>query len=210
MIAGGLDTTPACILLGVAILSGPQGQYLQQNLLEEIHKVYPDGSAWKKCLDEEKVEYLTAFCKEVLRFWTVIPMSLPRVNVKDVIYKGARIPSGTTFLMVSVPSKPFSPSQIKYNCNSANIPYSITSRTPGQLILTLNTLNCLSNSVRSAFSTSQKDPERSILPSEPAHECAQVHTWQIARCTLPLCASLLRSRCCQHKIPLRDPFWPGR
>ncbi|KAF3407735.1 Phenylacetate 2-hydroxylase [Talaromyces pinophilus] len=97
--AGGLDTTPACILLGVAILSGPQGQYLQQKLLEEINKVYPDGSAWKKCLDEEKVEYLTAFCKEVLRFWTVIPMSLPRVNVKEVVYKGARIPAGTTFLM---------------------------------------------------------------------------------------------------------------
>lgn len=101
MIAGGLDTTPACILLGVAILSGPQGQYLQQKLQEEINKVYPDGSAWKKCLDEEKVEYLTAFCKEVLRFWTVIPMSLPRVNVKEVVYKGACIPAGTTFLMVS-------------------------------------------------------------------------------------------------------------
>lgn len=101
MIAGGLDTTPACILLGVAILSGPQGQYLQQKLLEEINKVYPDGSAWKKCLDEEKVEYLNAFCKEVLRFWTVIPMSLPRVNVKEVVYKGACIPAGTTFLMVS-------------------------------------------------------------------------------------------------------------
>ncbi|KUL82501.1 hypothetical protein ZTR_10215 [Talaromyces verruculosus] len=98
-IIGGLDTTPACILLGVAILSGPQGQYLQQKLLEEINKVYPDGSAWKKCLDEEKVEYLTAFCKEVLRFWTVIPMSLPRVNVKEVVYKGACIPAGTTFLM---------------------------------------------------------------------------------------------------------------
>lgn len=122
MIAGGLDTTPACILLGVAILSGPQGQYLQQKLLEEINKVYPDGSAWKKCLDEEKVEYLAAFCKEVLRFWTVIPMSLPRVNVKDLVYKGACIPAGTTFLMVSFLINFFSPSIIRRNRTSANIP----------------------------------------------------------------------------------------
>lgn len=122
MIAGGLDTTPACILLGVAILSGPQGQYLQQKLLEEINKVYPDGDAWKKCLDEEKVGYLGAFCKEVLRFWTVIPMSLPRVSVKDVTYKGACIPAGTTFLMVSFFLIFLSPSIINQNNKSTNTP----------------------------------------------------------------------------------------
>jgi phenylacetate 2-hydroxylase len=103
MIAGGLDTTPACILLGIAILSGPQGPALQRRMLNEINKAYPEGDAWRKCLDEEKVEYISAFCKEVLRFWTVIPMSLPRVSIKDVTYQGARIPAGTTFLMVCYP-----------------------------------------------------------------------------------------------------------
>jgi phenylacetate 2-hydroxylase len=47
-----------------------------------------------------------AFCKEVLRFWTVIPMSLPRVSIKDVVWQGATIPAGTTFLMVSDVSRP--------------------------------------------------------------------------------------------------------
>jgi hypothetical protein len=206
MIAGGLDTTPACILLGVAILSGPQGQYLQQKLLEEINKVYPDGSAWKKCLDEEKVEYLTAFCKEVLRFWTVIPMSLPRVNVKEVVYKGARIPAGTTFLMVSALINFFCPSIIRHNCTSANILCFKTPRTPGQLILTMSTLNRPSSSARSASSTSRKDLELSILPLELGLVCAQVHTSQIARCTLPSCASLSRWKCCQHRILLRGLF----
>jgi hypothetical protein len=37
----------------------------------------------------------------VLRFWTVISMSLPRVGIKDVTWQGAVIPAGTTFLMVS-------------------------------------------------------------------------------------------------------------
>ncbi|KAK5258399.1 hypothetical protein LTR20_005074 [Exophiala xenobiotica] len=99
MIAGGLDTTPACILLGVAILSGPQGASLQVKLLDDIQRMYPGGDAWRKCLEEEKCEYVKAFCKEVLRFWTVIPMSLPRVSIKDVVWQGATIPSGTTFLM---------------------------------------------------------------------------------------------------------------
>ena len=101
MIAGGLDTTPACILLGIAMLAGPQGASLQERILGDIQSIYPDGSAWGKCLEEEKCEYVKAFCKEVLRYWTVVPMSLPRVNVKDVVWQGATIPAGTTFLMVS-------------------------------------------------------------------------------------------------------------
>jgi phenylacetate 2-hydroxylase len=101
MIAGGLDTTPACVLFGVAILSGQQGKALQQTILAEINNIYPDGSAWEKCLEEEKCTYTQAFCKEVLRFWSVMPMSLPRVSIKDVIWQGALIPAGTTFMMVS-------------------------------------------------------------------------------------------------------------
>ncbi|KAH8705740.1 phenylacetate 2-hydroxylase [Talaromyces proteolyticus] len=99
MIAGGLDTTPATILLGIAILSGPQGASLQTKLLEDIHKTYSDENAWERCLEDEKCEYVKAFCKEVLRFWTVIPMSLPRVSIKNVVWQGAIIPAGTTFLM---------------------------------------------------------------------------------------------------------------
>ena len=100
MIAGGLDTTPACILLGMATLSGPQGKELQERMLEEINRVYPNGDAWQKCLEEEKLVFVQAFCKEVLRFWSVMPTSLPRVSIKDVQWEGATIPAGTTFLMV--------------------------------------------------------------------------------------------------------------
>lgn len=101
MIAGGLDTTPACILLGMAVLSGPQGRQIQQRLLDDIQNVYANDTAWSNCLEDEKCEYVMAFCKEVLRFWTVIPMSLPRVSIKDVTWQNATIPAGTTFLMVS-------------------------------------------------------------------------------------------------------------
>lgn len=100
MIAGGLDTTPACIFLRIGILSGAQGASLPKYLLADIEKTYPEGNAWEKCLQDEKCDFVMAFCKEVLRFWTVIPMSLPRVSIKDVVWQGATIPAGTTFLMV--------------------------------------------------------------------------------------------------------------
>jgi len=83
------------------MLSGPQGAALQQKMLAEINTTYPDGNAWERCLKEEKCVYVQAFCKEVLRFWTVVPMSLPRVSIKDVTWQGAVIPAGTTFLMVN-------------------------------------------------------------------------------------------------------------
>lgn len=102
MIAGGLDTTPTCLLMGLAMLSDQRGQEIQKKLWEEIQHTYPHGDAWKKCLQEEKLEYMVAFCKEVLRYWTVLPLCLPRVSIKDIHYRGSQIPAGTTFLMVSL------------------------------------------------------------------------------------------------------------
>lgn len=102
MISGGLDTTPACILLGIAYLSSHHGQEIQEHAYEEITRAYPDGDAWHKCISEEKVEYMSALIKEILRFWTVVPMALPRVSIKDIKWQDATIPAGTTFVMVRV------------------------------------------------------------------------------------------------------------
>jgi phenylacetate 2-hydroxylase len=62
-------------------------------------KIYPDGDAWSQCIKEEKVPYVTAFVREVLRFFTVIPICLPRTSIKDIKYGDAIIPAGTTFYM---------------------------------------------------------------------------------------------------------------
>ena len=100
MVSAGLDTVPGNIIMAVAYLSCPRGQEIQQRAYEEIMKVYPGGDAWDKCLTEEKVPYISAFVKETLRFWTVIPISLPRESIKDIEWQGATIPAGTTFFMV--------------------------------------------------------------------------------------------------------------
>lgn len=100
MVSAGLDTVPGNLIMGLATLSSPEGQAIQQRAYQEIKAVYPDPhDAWQQCLTEEKVPYVSALVKEVLRFWTTIPISLPRVNIKDINYKGAVIPAGTTFYM---------------------------------------------------------------------------------------------------------------
>ncbi|KAK2760791.1 hypothetical protein FQN54_002029 [Arachnomyces sp. PD_36] len=99
MVSAGLDTVPGNLIMGIAYLSSTHGQEIQQRAYDEIMKAYPDGDAWEKCLVEEKVPYVTALVKEILRFWTVIPICLPRVSIKDIPWKDAVIPAGTTFFM---------------------------------------------------------------------------------------------------------------
>ncbi|KAH8680757.1 cytochrome P450 [Xylariales sp. PMI_506] len=99
MVSAGLDTVPGNLIMGLAYLSTPHGQEIQDKALKEIQEVYPDGEAWEKCLVEEKVPYITALVKETLRFWTVIPICLPRTSIKDIEYEGAVIPAGSTFFM---------------------------------------------------------------------------------------------------------------
>ncbi|KAF1356840.1 putative P450 monooxygenase [Delphinella strobiligena] len=99
MVSAGLDTVPGNLVMCLAYLSSEHGQEIQKRALEEINKVYPDNDAWEKCLVEEKVTYITALVKEVLRYWTVIPICLPRTSIKDIEWEDAIIPAGTTFYM---------------------------------------------------------------------------------------------------------------
>lgn len=99
MVSAGLDTVPGNLVMCLAYLSSEHGQEIQRRALDEINSVYPDGDSWQKCLVEEKVPYITALVKETLRFWSVIPICLPRVSIKDIEWQGAVIPANTTFFM---------------------------------------------------------------------------------------------------------------
>lgn len=102
MVSAGLDTVPVNLVMGLAYLSSPEGQAVQAKALKAIEEAYLDGAeAWERGLLEEKVPYVTALVKETLRYWTVIPICLPRASIKDIPYEGAVIPAGTTFFMVS-------------------------------------------------------------------------------------------------------------
>jgi phenylacetate 2-hydroxylase len=99
MVSAGLDTVPTNIIFGIGYLSSPHGQEIQERAYQEIQDVYPDGDAWGKCLVEERVPYVTALYKEILRYFTVIRMSLPRRSINDIDYNGVIIPGGTLFYM---------------------------------------------------------------------------------------------------------------
>lgn len=99
MVSAGLDTVPGNLIMCIAYLSSPHGQDIQARALKEINDAYPNNDSWYKCLVEEKVPYITALVKEVLRFWSVIPICLPRTSTKDITWEGSVIPAGTSFYM---------------------------------------------------------------------------------------------------------------
>lgn len=99
MVSAGLDTVPGNLIMGIAYLATPAGRLIQQRAYAEIMKAYPAGDAWTQCLHEEKIPYITALYKEILRYWTVIPICLPRVSIKPIEWNGVVIPPGTTFYM---------------------------------------------------------------------------------------------------------------
>lgn len=99
MVSAGLDTVPANIVQAIGYLSTPDGQLLQDRLHAAITEIYPENEAWDACLSEEKVPLISAFVKEVLRFYTVIPICLPRQNIEEITYNGWKIPAGTSFYM---------------------------------------------------------------------------------------------------------------
>ena len=176
MVSAGLDTVPGNLIMGIAYLSSEHGQEIQKRAYEEIMNVYPDGDAWEKCIQEEKVPYVTAFVREVLRFFTVIPICLPRTSIKDIKYEDAVIPAGTTFYMVRL--------LISYTLISQISLSNLSHRTPGPPTSTPLTSNPPKNSPSIATSTISKAPaEHLTTPTAPDLACAPALTSQIANFT---------------------------
>lgn len=100
MVSAGLDTVPANLIQGLAYLSTPHGQQLQDVAFKQLVDAYGSPrEAWTAVLKEEKIAFISALVKETLRYYTVIAMSLPRASIKPIKYQGATIPAGTLFYM---------------------------------------------------------------------------------------------------------------
>lgn len=176
MVSAGLDTVPGNLVMGLAYLASEDGMRIQKKAYDEIMKVYPENDAWDKCLVEEKVPYITALVKEVLRFWTVIPICLPRKSIKDVTWNGVTIPAGTTFFMVGYSLS----SDLVYLANEYH-------RMPGQQTTTQPTSKTPKNSSQNATSTPPR-ATKALLTTATAPDlaCAPVPTSPIVNCTQPL------------------------
>jgi hypothetical protein len=176
MVSAGLDTVPGNLIMGIAYLASEDGQRIQKKAYDAIMEVYPDGDAWEKCLVEEKVPYVTALVKEILRFWTVIPICLPRESTKDIQWNGATIPAGTTFFMVRIPFSRFISLLLTF------------SRMPGLLTTTRITSKMPINSFPSDISNSTRALALLTTVMELALACVQAHILQIGSFSQPLSA----------------------
>lgn len=98
MLSAGLDNT----LLNLNHLLGILSIYphFQDIVVQELFKLYSNGICiWKKVAVEMDCKFAVALIKETLRHFTVLPLSLPRVNTVDIQYNGVVIPANTVLFM---------------------------------------------------------------------------------------------------------------
>jgi 3-hydroxyphenylacetate 6-hydroxylase len=99
MLSGGLDTITTTLAWAVALLS--QRPDIQEKGWSEIKQVYGDdvSKIWTNPGEEARVPYITGFTREVLRFFTVLRLALPRSTQRDVKFEGMLIPEGSTVFL---------------------------------------------------------------------------------------------------------------
>ncbi|KAI3328576.1 3-hydroxyphenylacetate 6 hydroxylase [Ustulina deusta] len=95
MTSGGFETVANSVHWTIGHLAlHPE---LQDKAYEEIRQF--TGSGFPDAADDQKCAYILALAKEALRYFTVIPLALPRVSIKEVYHEGILIPTGSTVYM---------------------------------------------------------------------------------------------------------------
>lgn len=107
MLSGGFETVSATVQWSVGYLA--RRPDIQERAFEAIGEFQQgvggggggDGGVDPLCdaADEQKCIYVNALAREALRYFTVMPLNLPRVSIRDVEYEGMIIPKGTTIYM---------------------------------------------------------------------------------------------------------------
>ncbi|KAI1431278.1 putative cytochrome P450 phenylacetate hydroxylase [Xylaria sp. CBS 124048] len=94
VLGGGFETVANTVQWSIAYLS--QHGDLQDRAYEEICKFQGSDEPLCDASDDQKCAYILALAKEALRYFSVIPLGLPRESVRDIEYEGVRIPAGST------------------------------------------------------------------------------------------------------------------
>ncbi|KAI0139345.1 putative cytochrome P450 phenylacetate hydroxylase [Xylariaceae sp. FL1272] len=97
VLGGGFETVSNTMQWSIAYLSQHPG--LQNRAYEEICKFQGSDEPLCDAADDQKCEYILGLAKESLRYFSVIPLALPRASIKDIDYEGVTIPSGSTVYM---------------------------------------------------------------------------------------------------------------
>ncbi|KAK3900706.1 3-hydroxyphenylacetate 6-hydroxylase [Staphylotrichum tortipilum] len=99
MLSGGLDTVTTTLAWLVALLANRPD--IQEKAVAEIRAHYGEDQPLCDAEDDQKCAYMVALVREMLRYFTVLRLALPRVSVKEIVYNGAVIPKGTVVFLNS-------------------------------------------------------------------------------------------------------------
>ncbi|KAI1767859.1 3-hydroxyphenylacetate 6 hydroxylase [Hypoxylon sp. FL1150] len=94
MLAGGFETVTTTVLWSIGYLA--QHPAIQDRAFEEIRRFQGTDEPLCDAADDQKCAYVLAIAKEALRYFTVIPLALPRESMKDIEYNGVTIPVKST------------------------------------------------------------------------------------------------------------------
>ncbi|EXJ55982.1 3-hydroxyphenylacetate 6-hydroxylase [Cladophialophora yegresii CBS 114405] len=97
MLSGGLDTLTTLVAWSMALLA--QRPDIQQKAHDEIRKVYSPEQILCDANDDQSIAYIVALVRELLRYYTVLRLSLPRATVKDITYNGRVIPAKSVIFL---------------------------------------------------------------------------------------------------------------
>lgn len=105
MLGGGFETVSTTVQWSVGYFAQhPDIQERAFAAIKEFQGLKEESSEGEvdplpDAADEQKCAYINALAREALRYFTVIPLNLPRESIRDVEYEGMRIPKGTTVYM---------------------------------------------------------------------------------------------------------------
>ncbi|RYO73757.1 hypothetical protein DL766_000567 [Monosporascus sp. MC13-8B] len=94
ILGGGFETVSNTVQWTIGYLAlHPE---IQDKAFEAIREFQGSDDQLCDAADDLKCTYVAALAKEALRYFTVVPLALPRESIRDVEYEGCLIPTGTT------------------------------------------------------------------------------------------------------------------
>ena len=97
MLSGGLDTLTTLVAWSMALLA--ERPEIQKKAYDEIRQVYSPDQILCDANDDQSIPYVVALVRELLRYYTVLRLSLPRATVKDITYNGHTIPAKSVIFL---------------------------------------------------------------------------------------------------------------
>ncbi|KAI1802920.1 cytochrome P450 [Daldinia bambusicola] len=97
VLGGGFETVSTTVQWSIAYFA--EHPEIQDKAYEEIRQFQGSNEPLCDAADDQKCAYILALVKEALRYFSVIPLALPRASIRDIEYNGTLIPSGSTVYM---------------------------------------------------------------------------------------------------------------